>query len=329
MSRNIPDKIFSLDSFSITQSTNDLLSNEICCLFRIPHEILQIITNFLNISDLQSLSKTCLSFYTFFNDNNFWNYRIHKQFPQSIVQFYTSDIFNKPEVIQVYNQIQQTNFAHSRAESEFDNLAITSATHYNDDAIESSHRKMYVSKEDFLNNLEYYQYDKPSDYTKIPFMKLIYFYLIDRKRCAVVNMNVIHRDDQHLVEEFHEDSLTGRIIHLKKVCWLEINGRFEFKIMPGKYEISWRIKCNPGHTYIDGETEFIVVPQHGKLSNYKITQSEFENLIFEHKNDWFIIKTGHTIIYEPSIVLTTIRNWNTGHWKYDILWDCTELTLIP
>jgi len=222
----------------ISKSSNDLLSNEICWLFHLPPEIFQIITDFLPTRDIHSLSQTCRTFHTFLNDNDFWIHHIYCRFPQSIAQLYSFDLFQKPEIIQTSNEIRQSGFTNVRTDSEFDILAINSATHYNDEAIEKCHGKMYVSKEEFLTNLEFYQFNKPTNYSEIPFMKLIYFYLIDRKRCATVDMDVVHRNEHYLVEKSDEDSLTGRIIDLEHVCWLEITGRFEHIIMPGTYEVS-------------------------------------------------------------------------------------------
>ncbi|CAF0916423.1 unnamed protein product [Rotaria sordida] len=328
MATNNVDKMSRSSSWH-RQSSQNLSSNEICWLFYLPSEILEIITDFLSVKDINSLSQTCQTFYTFLNDNDFWTYRIYRYFPQSIAQRYTIDLFKKPTIIQTYNEICSTGFNNVRTNSDFDILAINSATHYNDEAIEKSHTKMYVSKEDFLNQVEFYQYKKPNNYLKIPFMKLIYFYLIDCKRYAAVDMDVVHRNEHYLVEKDDIDSLTGRIIHLQSVCWLELTGRFEHKIMPGKYEVSWRMKGDLHGIRISGETEFIVVPQHGKLLNYKISEDDFHNLVLEHENHWFIVKMGQIIIYEPSIILVAIRNWNNPDWKHGLSWDCIELTIVP
>jgi hypothetical protein len=304
-------------------------SNETSWLFRLPPEILQVISGFLNIKDINALSQTCRSFVTFFNNDGFWIHRIHQQFSHPVAQLYTYDVFQKPEIIQTYNEIRPSGFANIRTDAQIDICAITSATHYNDDAVEKRHLKMYVSEEDFLNNLQFYQFNKPNNYMEIPLMKLIYFYLIDRKRRAAVDMSVIHRNTHYLVEEDDVDSLKGRIIHLESVCWLEITGDFEHKIMPGKYEVSWRMKSDLDGITVWGETEFIVVPQHGRIINYKISENDFRDLHPEHGNHWFLVKMGQTIIYEPSSILVAIRNWSNGSWKGGLSWDCIELAIVP
>jgi len=187
---------------------------------------------------------------------------------------------------------------------------------------------MKQSKEDFLNNVEFYQFNNPKNYSDILFMKLIYFYLIDRKRYAAVNMNIMHDGFYDVIVENDMDSLTGHIISLQFAQRLEITGRFEHKIMPGKYEVSWRMKGGTLSTYIGEETEFIVVPQHGKLLNYKMSKDVLFYLLIEHENRWFIVKMGQIIIYEPSIVLVAIRNWNDTNRKANLSWDCIELTLV-
>jgi len=316
----------------ISPSSDNVSTNNtpgICWILQLPPEILQTITEYLNVRDINSLSQTCQEFYTLINNDNFWIHRIRCQFAPSIAQLYTFDLFQKPESIQTEDEPRPSGFNHNRNECELDNLAIHSATHYNDEAIERRHAKMYVSKEDFLKNLQYFQFKKPANNLQIPLMKLIYFYLIDRKRKAVVDMNVIHRNDHYLVEQNDKDSLKGRIINLQQVCWLEITGSSEHNIMPGKYEVIWRMKGRGNDVRIWGETEFIVVPSHGKLLIYKISDDDFRTYALEHGNQWFSVNMGQIIIYEPSTVLMAIRNWNNGSWKSGISWDCIELKLVP
>jgi hypothetical protein len=59
----------------------------------------------------------------------------------------------------------------------------------------------------FLNSVEFCQFNKPKNYSYILFMKC----------------------------------LTGHVLRLQYAHRLEITGRFEHKIMPGKYEVSWRM----------------------------------------------------------------------------------------
>ncbi len=58
--------------------------------------------------------------------------------------------FKKPLIIETYNEIRPSGFAHIQTENKLDQLAINSATHYNDEAIERRHARMYVSKDDFF-----------------------------------------------------------------------------------------------------------------------------------------------------------------------------------
>ncbi|CAF0946720.1 unnamed protein product [Rotaria sp. Silwood1] len=303
-------------------------ASKICWIFHLPPEILQTLTEYLNVHDIISLSKTCRLFYTLINDDNFWIHRIHYQFPSSIAMFYTSDLFQEPENILTNDEIRPSGFDHIRVDHELDIAAIKSATHYNDEAIEKRHAKMYTSKKDFLTKLQYFQFKQPNKSLEIPNMKLIYFYLIDRKRTSVVDMNVIHRNSYYLVEQNEKDSLTGRIIRLQQVCWLEISGRFEYDIMPGKYEVIWRMKSYSGSVNLGGETEFTVVPSSGKMLIRKISENDFQHYILEHGNHWFLINMGHIVIYEISTVFMGIRNWHNGNWKTGISWDCIELKLI-
>lgn len=274
------------------------------------------------------MSQTCQTFYTLINNDNFWIHRIRYQFSPSITQLYTFDLFQKPQYIQTNDEPRPSGLEHTRVESELDELARNSATHYNDEAIERRHAKIYVSKEEFLRNIQYFHFNKPKNDLQVPLMKLIYFYLIDRKREAVVDMVVVHRSNYYLVEQTDPDSFKGRIIHLTNVCWLEITGRFQHNIMPGKYEVIWRMKCDDNYIRIWGETEFIVVPSHGKMLVRKVSDNDFRTYAIEHGNRWFLINMGHIIIYEPSKVLIAMRNWHNGNWKSGISWDCIELKIV-
>jgi hypothetical protein len=57
-------------------------------------------------------------------------------------------------------------------------------------------------------------------------------------------------------------------------------------------------------------------------------EDDFYDLISKHENHWFIVKMSQIIIYEPSIVLVAIENWNDVSWKFNLSLDCIELTLV-
>ena len=300
-----------------------------CPLVRLPPEILQIITDQLTTADLNTLGRTCRALCELMKDDKFWIQRIHDQFPPSIAQLYTLEMFREPETIGTHNEIRPSGFLHTRADDPLDLLAIESATHYKDEAVGKRRAKMFVSKEEFVQEVDFYQFTKPEQTIDVPLMKLVYFYLIDRKRCATVDMDVTHRNDQYLVEEEDADSLVGRIIHLERVCWLSISGRLEKKLMPGNYEVSWRLRERDNRVNLFGITEFIAVPQYGKSLIYQMTLDDFRSLRLEHGNSWFTVRMGSIVIYEPSTVLVAVRNWLNGNWKTGVSWDCIEFALIP
>lgn len=312
----------------VLQASSNSLMDQPCWLIDLPQEILEIIIDFLPGKDVNSLSQTCQKFYTFINNENFWQYFIHRHFPKSIAQLYTFDLFQKSKVIETYNEIQQLDIINIRPDDQFDLLAINSATHYSDEAVQKCHRKMYVSKDDFLTNIDFFQFNKFNKSINGPLNKIIYFYLIDRKRCAVIDMNVAHRDKYGIVDEYHPDCLTGHVLHLHSGRSLDISGRLEHKIMPGKYEVSWRMKSDACSVYVPGVTEFIVVPQHGKLIIHRMLEDDFCRLIYQSKDYWSLLKIGQTIIYEPSTVLVAIRNWINRDWKYGLLLDCVEFKIV-
>ena len=322
MARKILQKGFELFQ-SLTTSTPGT-----CYILDLPPEILQCVTEHLSVSDLILLSRTCRAFHTLINDDAFWAHRIGCRFAPSIAQLYTSDLFQQPEYVESNDEPRESGFEHIRHECDFDKAAKNSATHYNDEAIERRRGKMYVSREDFAKLLQYFQFKKPNIALQVPFMKLVYFYLIDRKRQAAVEMDVVHRNDHYLVEQTDKDSFKGRIISLQSVCWLEISGRFPHVIMPGKYEVLWRMKCRENNVRMWADTEFMIVPSHGKLLVHKVSENDFRNHALLHSNQWFLINMGHVIIYEPSTVLLAVRNWHDGNWKYGISWDCIELKIV-
>ncbi|UJR23089.1 hypothetical protein I4U23_026112 [Adineta vaga] len=330
-SKFIHEKLQSFRSWMTSSllTSNDNQISGICWLLDLPPEIIQMFTDYLNVNDLISFSRTCRTFYTLINNDNFWMHRIHRQLPHSIAQLYTIDVYQPPEMIQTIDEPRHADFLHVRTDSDFDKLANSSATHYNDEVIERRHDKMYVSNEDFLKHVNYFQFKTPSHHSTIPFMKLVYFYLIDRKRRAAASMDVIHLDGNYLADRTDQDSLTGHIIQLRSVCWLELTGRFQQRIMPGKYEVSWRMKGRTGYVTLYGETEFLVVPSHGKLLIKKIEDNDFRNYVLQQGDRWFTMNMGEIIIYKPSIVWMAIRNWNNGNWKSGLSWDCIELRMIP
>lgn len=300
-------------------------------LLDLPPELLQSIIEHLPHRDILTLTRTCRTLHEVINNDHFWIHRIRSRFPRALAQLYTIELFEEPEKIETYDEIRSSGFVNRRSEAEIDLAAIESATHYNDEALAKRHAKMYVSKEDFLEQVDFYQYSKPKAkyLSRIPLMQLVYFYMIDRKRMAIVNMSVIHRNTYHLVEHRDADSFVGRIIALESVCWLEIDGRMEHRLMPGKYEVSWRMKFRTGHPNIAGETEFLFVPMAGKLRIHTISENDFRTAAIEHGRNWFVQKMGHIEIYGPSTVFVAIRNWQNGSWKSGISWDCVELTLVP
>ena len=318
-----------MSTLSIATDDGEVAELGPCWILDLPVEILQMMTEFLNLNDVISLTRTCRTFHALINQDSFWTHRIRAQFPSSIAQLYTFDLFQSADCIETVDELRPSGIVNMRDNAELDLAAIHSATHYNETAVEHRQETMYVSKEDFASQVQYFQFKQPKANLSIPLMKLVYFYLRDRKRVAAVSMDVVHRNSGHLVERADSNSYTGRIIHLQSVCWLEITGRFDRRLMPGRYEVSWRMKSPTAHLSIDGETEFIVVATHGTLLIHRISDTDFRAHVMNHGNRWFLVKIGQMVIYEPSTVHVAIRNWTDGSWKSGIAWDCIELTPAP
>ena len=311
-----------LSSCSVDSSLTDK-----CSLVSLPLEILQMITGYLPATDIHALSRTCRALHDIIDQSSFWIHRVRSEFSANIAQFYLHDVFQKSEPVTSYDPIRPSGLHHTLADRELDRLAMHCTTHYNDESVEKRQERMFVAEDAFADRVEFYQYRKPANYEEIPLAKLIYFYLRDRKRCAAVDMHVIHRKDGFLVEEEDVDSFKGRVIHLQSVCWLEITGHFEHTIMPGTYDVRWRMKGDAAGIRLSGETEFIVVPQHGKLLIHRMSSDDFQNQMLEHEHRWFTVNIGQILIYEPSKVSVAVRNWIHRGWKSGLSWDCVELHL--
>jgi F-box domain len=180
----------------------------VCLILELPIEILGIIADNLNLRDLLAWSRTCRTLHSLINDDHYWMHRIRRQYPTALARFYTWDLFQEYQQQETIDDIRPSGFEHVRVDGTIDQAAIQCATHYNDDAIDKRQAKMYVSKEEFLRKLQYFQYKMPVQHKNIPLMKFVYFYLIDRKRSAAVDMDVIHRNNHFLVETSNRNRIT-------------------------------------------------------------------------------------------------------------------------
>lgn len=309
------------------RSSNQPISGE-CFISYLPVEVIQNIATNLNLRDIGAFSRTCRSIHEIIDNDDFWSHQIHVHFPRSIARFYTNELFHEPKLIEFEPPQKGSMIQSSRAESNFDQLAERAATVYDDDAIKKQNLKMFASRQDLVNTINYYQYQKNQHFDKVPLMKLIFLYLRDRKRLATVQMEAVHRNTHYLVEEKDETCLLGAYINLRTVCWLEITGRFPHQILPGKYRISWRMKFTDPSPRMWGNTEFLVVPTEGQMKNYVMNENDFRSLALEHREQWFTMSMGEILIFKPSIVHCAIRNWSNGNWKSGIAWDCIELTIV-
>ncbi|CAF0761029.1 unnamed protein product [Didymodactylos carnosus] len=306
-----------------------------CLLLDLPPELFYLVSEHLNYHDIINLSKTCSRLYEYINSDVFWTRLIYCQFHSSIAKLYTSDIFNdkrNQDVINRRNEIRQPDFISKKGnEDKLDQAAITCCTHYNETAVLNNGTSMYISQDQFRHDVKYYQYKTQyltdNNRKNTPLMKLIYFYLIDRKRLAAINMGVVHLNNNYLIGIKTSDSLNGHVVQLNTVCWLDISGEME-NILPGKYELIWRMKLS-SNCYIPGITEFIAVPQHGSLICCKWSEENFREKKIEYGSQWFTTEMGTTNIYEPSTVLIAVRNLVNPYWKNGVSWDCVELKLVP
>ncbi|CAF0953466.1 unnamed protein product [Didymodactylos carnosus] len=304
-------------------------------LLDLPPELFYLIGEHLSHDDLSRLSQTCSRLYQFINSDTLWTHLIRFKFPPSIAKLYTNGIFEeeRDEATETekthQNKAQRPSFLNSKdSEWKLDAAAIRSAADYNETTV--IHLTMHLDQKWFRENVRYYQFNKTHSLNckNIPLMKLMYFYLIDRKRVATTDMVVVHLNNENYLREIRtKDSLNGRVVKLFSVCWLDITGKME-NILPGKYEFSWRMRLDMS-AEIDGTTEFLAVPEYGTLICYRWTDEIIQEMKIKHGTAWFTADMGTTTIYKPSTVYVAVRNWTTPYWKQGLSWDCCELKLLP
>ncbi|CAF1127504.1 unnamed protein product [Didymodactylos carnosus] len=166
----------------------------------------------------------------------------------------------------------------------------------------------------------------------IPLAKLMYFYLIDRKRMSVTDMFLF--DDLTHPTQIEQDPtcLNGYCIRFND--HQRLRGAF-YSIIPGNYEIIWRLKA----VKISDSTE-----KWGTLSHcfanpdfgtpccktfYSPRRGKSKWLPeMEKKNGWCLQSIGTFVVFETSTVYFSIRLHMTPYWAYAIYCDYVELKVV-
>lgn len=170
--------------------------------------------------------------------------------------------------------------------------------------------------------------------------KLIYFELIKRKRISFADLNRFSLDTNRNYKTLIDpSSLTGYVLYIKdsiELCYLLHIQTIFYNILPGKYDVIWRMKLDL--PYILGETEFLAIPEQTKPSQIaymKWTQEDFLSMYrcfncdITKTNLWFYQTIGIIEINDdkPCNVHISLINQDSMHAKHGLYLDYVELKL--
>jgi len=170
--------------------------------------------------------------------------------------------------------------------------------------------------------------------------KFIYFELIKRKRRSFSELHLFSFDtNRNYTTIADPSSLTGYVLNIKdsiELCYsLHIETIFE-NILPGKYDVIWRMKLNI--PYMLGETEFLAIAEQinpGQIAYMRWTQEDFLSMYrcfncdMTKTNLWFYQTIGIVEINgdKPCNVYISMTNQDSIHAKLGVLLDYVELKL--
>jgi hypothetical protein len=182
--------------------------------------------------------------------------------------------------------------------------------------------------------------DDDDDHNKPCHSKLIYFELIKRKRISFADLNRFSFDTNRTYTTISDpSSLTGYVLSIKdsiSLCYsLHIETVFP-NILPGKYDVIWRMKLQI--PYMLGETEFIAIPEQinpGEIAYMRWTQEDFLSMYrcfnceITKTDLWFYQTIGLVEITgnQPCNVYISMINHDSIHAKHGVFLDYVELKL--
>jgi len=155
--------------------------------------------------------------------------------------------------------------------------------------------------------------------------KQIYFKLGLSKRSVSRSHYILHLNDKYLVREAESDSFSGEILHLKSVCWLQVNDTFQ-SVLPGRYMMQYRMKLDG--VYCNGrDVQFKAHVQedcgNGVCSTWsreRLRQTEKK----QGSGNWFIAEMGEIQVDKVCDVGVEIHG-RVDYWCGGIFWDTVEL----
>lgn len=190
-------------------------------------------------------------------------------------------------------------------------------------------------------SLTFTQDRKSSDSNNKPCRsKLIYFELAKRKCISFSDFNLFSFDtNRNYTIIADPSSLNGHVLYIKdslEICYsLHIETLFE-NILPGKYDVIWRMKLNT--PYILGETEFFAAAEQANQKGtacMRWTQDDFLSMYLLFYCDvtktslWFYQSIGSIEINgdKPCNVFVSMTNHDSIHAKHGVYLDYVELKL--
>jgi hypothetical protein len=170
--------------------------------------------------------------------------------------------------------------------------------------------------------------------------KIIYFELIKRKQISFSDLNRFSLDtNRNYLTTPDPSSLNGYVLSIKDsiaLCYsLHIGTSFK-NILPGKYDVLWRMKLHL--PYMLGETEFVAIAEQinpGKIAYMRWTQDDFLSMYRCFNCDitqtslWFYQTIGIVEVNgdKPCDVYISMTNNDAMHAKHGVFLDYVELKL--
>lgn len=159
--------------------------------------------------------------------------------------------------------------------------------------------------------------------------KQLYFKLGLAKRSVSRSHYILHLNDRYLVRETDSDSFSGEILHLKSVCWLQVNDTVQ-SVLPGRYMFQYRMKLDGVYSN-GGDIQFKahVNDECGTgvcstWSKERLKQTERK----QGSGNWFIAEMGEIRVNKICDVGVEIHG-RVDYWCGGIYWDTVELKPLP
>lgn len=159
------------------------------------------------------------------------------------------------------------------------------------------------------------------------------YFKLSRLKMPVEDFWIVHLGDRYIRKIKVRDSFSDYVIHLKTVCWLQLDGKFN-KVLPGKYEVIWRMKLV--NAYMEDEEKPVIYykartcescDSPGNQLVYEWSVEELERVEKEQANAWFLHNMGQITVDTVTDVYVEITGRN-GYWCGGFFWDYVELRPI-